>query len=86
VLLPLGLPQQGMIAAHNIGHSTLRIDVAGRKPDEDGYTQAYLVDSEAQYAITDVVERHVTRPAIFHAFGWEVEQVLGKDRVLRERQ
>jgi hypothetical protein len=80
------LESQGMIAAHNIGHSTLRVDVAGRKPDEDGYTRAYLVDGEAQYAITDVVERHVTRPAIFRAFGWEVEQVLGKDWVLRERQ
>ena len=80
------LEGQGMIAARNIGHSTLRIDVAGRKPDDDGYTRAYLVDSEAQYAITDVVERHVTRPAIFRAFGWEVEQVLGKDWVLRARQ
>src|SRR5262252_7409388 len=31
---------QGMIAARNIGHSTLRIDIAGRKPDDDGYTRA----------------------------------------------
>jgi hypothetical protein len=80
------LEQQGMVAAHNVGYSTLRIDVAGRRPDEDGYARAYLVDSEEQYATTDVVERHVTRPAIFRAFGWEVEQVLGKDWVLRERQ
>jgi hypothetical protein len=80
------LEQQGVVAAHNVGCSTLRIDVAARKPDEDGYARAYLVDNEEQYVSTDVVERHVTRPAIFRAFGWEVEQVLGKDWVLRERQ
>jgi hypothetical protein len=80
------LASEGMVATPGVGHSTLRIDVAGRKPDEDGYVRAYLVDTEDQYASTDVVERHVTRPAIFRAFGWEVEQVLGKDWVLRERQ
>jgi hypothetical protein len=44
-----------------------------------------VIDTERQYAIADVVERYVIRPAIFRSFGWEVEQVLGKDLVLREQ-
>ena len=76
-----GLEADGLIAARHVGHSTLRVDVAVRKPEEDEYIRAILVDTEAHYAITDLVERYVTRPAIFRAFGWEVEQVLGKDRV-----
>ncbi len=76
---------EGMIAARNVGHSTLRVDVAARKPGEDEFARAILVDTEAHYAIPEVVERYVTRPAIFRSFGWEVEQVLGKDWVLRSR-
>ena len=77
------LEAEGMIAARNVGHSTLRVDVAARKPGENEFARAILVDTEAHYAIPEVVERYVTRPAIFRSFGWEVEQVLGKDRVLR---
>ncbi len=76
---------KGLVATRNVGHSTLRVDVAARQPDEDEYGRAILVDTEAHYAIPDVIERYVTRPAIFRAFGWEVEQVLGKDWVLRDR-
>ena len=61
----------------------LRIDVAVRKPDENEYTRAILVDTMTHYAIPDAVERYVTRPAILRAVGWDVEQVLGKDWVLR---
>ncbi len=74
---------KGLITTRNVGHSTLRIDVAVRKPDEDEYSRAVLVDTEAHYAIPDVVERYVTRPALFRAFGWEVEQMLAKDWVQR---
>jgi hypothetical protein len=40
--------------------------------------------STTRSEIPDVVERYVTRPAIFRAFGWEVEQVLAKDWVLQD--
>jgi len=78
------LEASGMLVSRDVGHSTLRVDVAVRRPDEDEYARAILVDSEAHYAVADVVERYVTRPAIFRAFGWEVEQALGQDWVFRE--
>jgi len=79
------LAAQGLIAVKGVGYSTLRADIAVKIPDADEFTRAVLVDTEAHYAIPDVVERYITRPGIFRAFGWEVEQVLGKDSVLRER-
>jgi hypothetical protein len=75
---------QGLLASRNFGHSMLRIDVAVRKPDESEYTRAILVDTMVHYAIPDAVERYVTRPAILRAFGWDVEQILGKDWVMRQ--
>jgi AAA domain len=78
------LEGQGLLASRNFGHSMLQIDVAVRKPDENEYARAILVDTMVHYAIPDAVERYVTRPAILRAFGWDVEQVLGKDWVLRQ--
>ncbi len=35
------------------------------------------LDDEKHYGITDPIEKYVTRPEIFRAFGWHVEHVLG---------
>jgi hypothetical protein len=78
------LAKQGLLVTRNLGHSMLQIDVAARKPDANEYGRAILVDTEVHYAIPDAVERYVTSPAILRAFGWDVEQVLGKDMVLRQ--
>src|SRR5436853_58527 len=78
------LESQGLLASRNFGHSMLRIDVAVRKPDENEYARAILVDTMVHYAIPDAVERYVMRPAVLRAFGWDVEQVLGKDWVMRQ--
>jgi hypothetical protein len=75
------LCQNGWEVSQNVGYSTLRIDIAARKPDEAEFSKAVLVDTDAAYAIDDVVERYVTRPELFKAFGWEVEQVLAKDLI-----
>jgi hypothetical protein len=73
------LAAQGMTVSRCVGHSTLRADIAVRKPDEEEYRRAILVDTEAHYAVPNVLERYVTRPQLFRAFGWQVELVLGKD-------
>jgi hypothetical protein len=70
---------RGSRCASHLGHSDLRVDVAVGSPGDDHFQRAILVDNDAHYAITDVIERYVTRPAILRAFGWKVEQVLGKD-------
>ncbi len=74
---------KGLRCASHLGHSDLRIDVAVWSPDDDHFQRAILVDNDAHYAIKDVIERYVTRPAILRAFGWEVEQVLGKDYICK---
>ncbi len=66
----------------NVGHSTLTVDVAARRAETPGRARAILVDTDRHYAIDDVVERYVTRPAVFRAFGWDVEHRLAKDQVL----
>ena len=66
------------------GQSSMRADVAVRTAEADEFTHAILVDTKQSYDITDIVERYVTRPAVFRAFGWEVEHRLGKDLVLRQ--
>src|SRR5262249_42938478 len=80
---PAEAEQKGKGAGRKSGTATPATRLRRRNATEDGYARASVVDSEEQYASTDVVERHVTRPAIFRTFGWEVEQVLGKDWVLR---
>ncbi len=40
---------------------------------------ALFLDDEKHYGISDLVERYVTRPEIFRAFGWQVEHMLGLD-------
>jgi hypothetical protein len=79
------LAAQGMTVSRCVGHSTLRADIAVKTPGEDEYQRAILVDTEAHYAVPNVVERYVTRPQLFRAFGWQVEQVLGKDWLRQDR-
>lgn len=79
--LPQKLEMEGMAVQTGVGHSTLRIDLAARRADEDEFSRAILVDTPAHYALADVTERYVTRPAVFRAFGWQVEHVFGRDLV-----
>ena len=45
-----------------------------------------FLDDERHYGINDLIERYVTRPEIFRAFGWQVEHVLGLDWFRPERR
>jgi hypothetical protein len=71
----------GAEVAVEVGHSTLTVDVAVRDPATPGKARALLLDTERNYAIPDLVERYVTRPGVFRAFGWDVEHVLAKDHL-----
>ncbi len=61
------------------GQSTVTCDLAVRKSEDDAFGLALFFDDDKHYGITDLIERYVTRPEIFRAFGWQVEQVLGLD-------
>jgi predicted DNA-binding WGR domain protein len=63
----------------DIGQSSFRCDLAVRRPDEVTYSAGVLVDTEAYYRQTDIIERDVTRPSLLEGFGWRIMHVLAKD-------
>lgn len=73
------LRKQGFEIALGVGHSGLIVDVAGRPSNSDEFKIATLIDTDSHYAVSDIVERYITRPAVLGAFGWGVHQRLGKD-------
>jgi hypothetical protein len=50
------LEAEGLLATRNFGHSMRNIDVAVRKPNEEEYARAILVDTQTHYAIPDSVD------------------------------
>ena len=63
----------------NAGQSRFRCDLAIRAADRRTYALGLLVDTDAHYENTQLVDRYLTRPAILKAFGWQVLLVLTKD-------
>ncbi len=87
VVLQLGeaLRKHGYRVDLNVGDSRFRVDLGVRKKSvrtEDGpadYLACVLVDTDAHYQQTDLLERDVQRPSVLTAFGWKVCHVLTKD-------
>jgi predicted DNA-binding WGR domain protein len=50
-----------------------------RRPDDLTYRAGVLVDTEAYYRQTDILERDVMRPSLLEGFGWRIKRVLAKD-------
>ncbi len=80
------LQGRGYDVEQTYGQSTVTCDLALRKSEDDAFGLALFLDDDKHYGTTDLVERYVTRPEIFRAFGWQVEHVLGLDWFRPERR
>jgi predicted DNA-binding WGR domain protein len=77
--LARALRARGHVVDENVGQSRFRCDLAVRAGDRREYRLGVFVDTEDYYGNGNVEERHVTRPGILRAFGWEVMTVLTRD-------
>ena len=77
--LAAALRARGHQVDEQVGQSRFRCDLALREGEGQNYRLGVLVDTEAQYANPDVLERCVARPRILDSFGWRVVQVLSRD-------
>jgi predicted DNA-binding WGR domain protein len=73
------LRHRGYLVDLAVGHSSFRCDVAIRRPDDRAYRLGILVDTDAYYLGTNLLERDVLKPKLLRAFGWKVAHVLTKD-------
>src|SRR5262249_11152117 len=64
------LRTRGYEVDQNVGQSSFRCDLAVRRPGEREYRAGILVDTEAYYRQTDILERDVMRPKLLESFGW----------------
>jgi hypothetical protein len=80
--LAASLANGPMQVARNLGQSTIRCDLALKKPSAKAYDVAVLVDGERHYGVHDIVDRYVTQPELLRASGWDVRFALGKDWLL----
>jgi predicted DNA-binding WGR domain protein len=62
-----------------VGQSSFRCDLAVRRAGERTYCAGILVDTEAYYQQSDILERDVMRPKLLESFGWKVKHVFAKD-------
>jgi len=73
------LAEHGYVVDRAVGHSHFRCDLAVRRPDEPAYRLAILLDNDAYYEQSDLLEREMMRPRLLRTFGWNVVLVLAKD-------
>jgi len=62
-----------------VGQSHFRCDLAVRREGDDAYRLGILVDNQAYYEQSDLLERDMMRPKLLRNFGWKVAFVLAKD-------
>lgn len=77
--LAAALRERGHHVDEQVGQSRFRCELAVRDGEAGSYRLGVLVDTDAQYANPDVLERYVSRPRILDSFGWRVVQVLSRD-------
>ena len=65
--------------AERVGQSAFRCDLAVRRPGDDAYRVAVLVDTPARVSGQPVAERMLGHPTVLRAAGWRVVHVLTKD-------
>jgi predicted DNA-binding WGR domain protein/DNA polymerase III delta prime subunit len=70
----------GYEVAEQVGQSDFKCSLAvKRKPEDEAYALAILIDDELHYRNRNLVEQYYQRPAILKAFGWKVLSVYAKD-------
>lgn len=62
-----------------LGDSVFRCDLALKRPDDQGYRLAVLVDTADRIAADTLLERLTTHPAALTTTGWRVRHVLITD-------
>ncbi len=62
-----------------VGQSHLRCDLAVYQEGDTVYRLGILVDGNAYYEQSDLLERDMMRPRLLKDFGWRIEHVLAKD-------
>jgi hypothetical protein len=73
------LRERGLDVAERVGQSAFRCDLAVRRPGEDAYRVAVLVDTPSRVSGQPAAERMLGHPAVLSAAGWRVVHVLTKD-------
>ncbi|MCO6454543.1 MAG: hypothetical protein J5I93_04425, partial [Pirellulaceae bacterium] len=63
----------------DVGNSRFRCDLAVRSAGDSHYRLGILIDHDAHYGQTDLLEREWQRPRLLEQFGWRVAHVLAKD-------
>jgi len=71
--------ERGYRVDRRIGQSGFRCDAAVCRPGDRIYRLGVLVDTEAHYRESDLIERDLMRPRLLEAFGWKIETILTKD-------
>ncbi len=77
--LAAALVQQGFQVDREVGQSHFRCDLAIRCAGDSKYRLGILLDDDAYYDQSDVLERDMMRPKLLRNFGWSIAHVLAKD-------
>jgi hypothetical protein len=77
--LTAAIAGHGLVVDRAVGQSHFRCDVAVRRPGDTAYRLGILIDNEAYYEHSDIMERDVMRPRLLRNFGWNVCHVFAKD-------
>ena len=73
------LTERGYLVDRAVGQSHFRCDLAVRRDGDTTYRLAILLDNDAYYDQSDLLERDLMRPKLLADFGWNVTLVLAKD-------
>ena len=77
----------GYEVAGPIGQSDFKCSLAvKRKPADEDYALAILIDDEGHYSNDNLIEQYYQRPAILLGFGWKVLSVYAKDWLHQPRK
>ncbi len=77
--LTAALTTRGYQVDRQIGQSSLRCDLAVYRPGDETYRLGILIDTDAFYRHSDVLEQNLMRPRLLEEFGWKIAHVLTKD-------
>ena len=70
----------GHEVAEEVGQSDFKCSLAvKRRPEDEHYSLAILIDDERHYRNDNLIEQYYQRPAILGHFGWRVLPVYSKD-------
>jgi hypothetical protein len=77
--LAAAIAGHGLVVDRAVGQSHFRCDLAVRRPGDTAYRLGILIDNQAYYEHSDIMERDVMRPRLLRNFGWNVCHVFAKD-------